>query len=132
MEQSNQVTIEKTFSVSRKITWFCFAFFIASGLVAFIAQNFDQPWLKSIYPSMFGISMVLVAFSWFMPGVFVLFGVPWHARAWLKGSISWRIAIKPWEEYSRTEVFATYFWSIFYLGFTVLGIISFVLNTHPK
>jgi len=127
MERSNWIAAEKTFFISRRITWLFFIIFIPAGIMAFIAQNFNQTWLAVIFPWLFRASYVLLVISWIMPGIFILLRVPWLARAWLKG-IMLRISIKPWEEYSRTEVFSTYFHSIFISGFMVLAIIAFIIN----
>ena len=131
MEQSNQIAAEKMFLISRRITWVFFISFIPAGIMAFLVQNFNQTWLEIVIPWLFGIACIFIIASWIMPGIFVLFRVPWLARAWLKG-ITPRITLKSWEEYSRAEVFSTYFWSIFYFGCMVLGIIGFVYTKFPK
>src|SRR5262245_350876 len=108
MERPNQVTVEKTFLTSRRVTqlfWICF---LTAGLIGIPNQVFNRTWLASIVPWLVGISIVLIVFSWIMPGIFILLRHPWLARAWLRG-ITPSISNTPWEELSKGDVFFTYF-----------------------
>ena len=125
MMQLRHVAVEKSFLVSQRITRFFYVCFITAGLMAILGLN--QTLLKVIRIGLSWTSLVLIAVSWILPGIFILLRRPWLARAWLRGIMP-SISSTPWEELSRGAVFFTYFHSILISGFMLLAIISFIIN----
>lgn len=124
--------VEKTFLISRRIASTCLALFLTAILIGAITESYDLGWIALTAPFIGGISLVLLAISWMMPGILILLGVPWLARAWLSGGVNPIISNTPWEQLSDGQKFLTYLWSISISGFALLAITGLILQSIRK
>jgi hypothetical protein len=113
MEWKSESIANKTKVVSRRISWLFFPmFFIGAGLMTEVARIDGLKLLGSLSPFVGGTSLILLAISWLMPGVFLLLGVPWLAHAWLRGINPIAVPSTPWEQMSPGGKIFVYFHSI--------------------
>jgi hypothetical protein len=125
-------TAEKTFLISRRIVWSYLALFLLGVLIGQLTESYDLNWLKVIVQFVGVTSLILLAISWTMPGVLILLGVPWLARAWFRGGINPIVSDTSWEELSGVQKFLTYVWSLGISGFTLLAIIGLIIQFFRK
>lgn len=133
MKWKSEPVVQRTILISRRIFWvFFIIFFLLAGLIRELAEFFKLNWLLMTAPFIGGISLVLLAISWIMPGILILFRLPWLARAWLRGVNPIVISVTPWEQLSGVQKFLTYIWSLTFSGFTLLAIIGLIIQALKK
>lgn len=120
--------VKETFLISRRIAWLCIVFFLLAGLMSKFTAFYDIKWLGSIVPFVGGVSLILMAITSLMPGIMILLGAPWLARAWHRGFNPVGDSGTPWEQLSSRQKFLTYFWSLLFSGFTLVVIIGLIIQ----
>jgi len=121
MRWKSDTTVEKTVLVSRRIIWSFFGLFFLAGIISAFVEAYGPKWLEILVAIPGGISMLLLVISCGMPGIFILLGVPWLARAWFRGINPIWYSSAPWDDVSGGEVRSTYLQSI--ISFVVLIIV---------
>jgi hypothetical protein len=132
MKWKSEFTVRKTVLISRLTFWLFFGFFLLAGLISEAAEIDNLKWLKLVPPFVGGISLVLLVISWITPGILILMGLPWLARAWHRGINPILDSDIPWEQLSNAQKFLTYFWSLLISGFTLLAIIGLIIQAIRK
>ena len=105
----NLVTFSRRFNL---LTWF-FIFPVSTILGAV---------LKIKLVSLIGPFLICVGLM--LPGMFILFRVPWFAQAWLRG-INTFFQETPWEQLPSGQKFSVYFYSITCLIASIAGIVMY-------
>lgn len=133
MNWKSEAEIKRITLISRKIFWIFFiTLFLLAGLISELAELYKLRWLEKAPIFIGGISLFLLAVSWIMPGILILLGVPWLARAWLRGVNPVAISATPWEQLSSGQKLLTYVWSLIFSGFILLAIIGLILQSVQK
>src|SRR5215203_2508109 len=70
-----------------------FLSFFGFGVVYFLSFILELKWLGAISGTLL---MFAVIVSWLTPGIFILFGKPWYAHAWLGGINPFAYSVKSW------------------------------------
>ena len=97
MKWKSESTVNRTTKISTRIFASGWIFFLLAGLMGILADQFDLKFLGLLAPFVGGVFWILLTISWLMPGVLLLFGVPWLAHAWLRGVTNIWIPAKSWE-----------------------------------
>lgn len=122
-ENKERVAIEIS-KLSRNIFISLFVFLLL-GLVSSLVQ---LKWLAIIFGILF---MLLALLSWITPGIFIVFGKPWLAHAWLRGINPLVVSGKQWNQLSVFVKFLIYFWSVlFFLG--AVGLAVTMIDSFQK
>ena len=132
MKRISELTVQKAFLISRRIGCSFLGLFLLAGFIGTLTESYDLRWLAVSAPFIGGISLILLAISWIMPGILIFLGVPWLARAWFRGGINLLISDTPWEQLSFGQKFLTYIWSLGISGFAFLAIIGLILQAIRK
>ena len=129
----SESVVNQTVKISRRILWVLFIiFFLLAGLLNELTEIFNLNWLRVFLPFIGGISLISLAISWVMPGILILIGKPWLARAWLRGINSIAVSATPWEQLSGWQKLLTYIWSFIFSGFTLLAISAVIIQALGK
>ena len=132
MNSKSEFTVRKTVLISRLIFWLFVGLFVLAGLINEVAEINNLNWLKLIPPFAGGISLILLVISWIMPGILILKGLPWLARAWHRGINPILDSDTPWDQLPSAQKFLTYFWSVLISGFALLAIIGLIIQAVRK
>ena len=125
--------VNKTVKISRRVLWVYFIIlFLLAGLLYELTEILNLNWLRIFVLFMGAISLVLLAVSWGTPGILILIGKPWLARAWLRGINSIAVSATPWEQLSGWQKLLTYMWSFIFSGFTLLAISAVIIQALGK
>ena len=85
MKWISEFTVRDIILISRRICWSGIALFFLAGLISVFTESYSMKWLEAIAMFLIVISLILLAISAMMPGILILLGVPWFARAWHRG-----------------------------------------------
>lgn len=113
MKTKSVFLIERTILISRRMNLLFLPFFIgvsAGLLIEFF--NVNWKWLEAVASFLIGISLLVLAISWVMPGIFLLLGIPWLAHAWLQGGNPYLFPPTPWEQTHSIDKLLVYINSI--------------------
>jgi len=97
----NDLSAQKALSV----TYISRTFFILAILLILSAGGIN---LKILIP----LSTFFLFVSWIMPGILIIFRLPWFAQSWLRGINTILIPSEPWEKLSTKKRFLVYFYSM--------------------
>lgn len=131
MIQEHQSTVQRVAYISRNIFYSFMLIFVTVFVISFLLE-ISGTWFELIGRVLLVFSVGLLVISWITPGILILFGKPWLAHAWLRGINPVAIWDTPWEQSSGLQKFLIYFWSILFSGFTLFGIIGFILQSFRK
>jgi hypothetical protein len=134
MSQEHQSTVQRLTYISRNIFYSFLLIFCLSAVFGIFSQvlEISWTWFEVIGHALLVFSVGLLVISWITPGILILLGKPWLAHAWLRGINPVAIWKTPWEQSSGFQDFLIYFWSILFSGFTLFGIIGFILQSFRK
>ncbi len=121
MQWKSELTAEKAVLISRRTFWSFVGLFFLAGVISAFVEAYNLKWLEGIVILLGGTSILLLVISCGMPGIFILLGVPWLARAWFRGLNPIWYSSTPWEQMSSGEARSTYLQSI--ISFVILIII---------
>ena len=129
MKQNSEAMVKRIAYTSWRVFSSSMLLFFLAGAIATLLQLLELKWrwLEIMELVLFAISALLIAISWITPGILIILGTPWLAKAWLQGVRRGGIWDTPWEQLSGTQKFLIYFWAIFISGSALLGIITFIL-----
>jgi len=128
MKMKSELTIKKTVSISRRISWSFIALFFLTGIISAITETYDLKWLEVIIPFLGGISLILFVISVIMPGIFILLRYPWLAHAWNRGINPFPTSDTPCEQLSSGQKLLTYLWALVILVFMLVTIIEVIIQ----
>jgi hypothetical protein len=100
--------------------------FFLAGVLSALVEVYALKWLEIIAKFLGGTSLVLIAISWIMPGIFILRGIPWIAHAWLRGINPLGVYSRPWEQLSTGGKVSVYIHSIIISAFMVIAVVAFI------
>ena len=129
MKQNSEAMVKRIAYTSWRVFSSSMLLFFLAGAIATLLQLLELKWrwLEIMELVLFAISALLIAISWITPGILIILGTPWLAKAWLQGVRRGGIWDTPWEQLSGIQKFLIYFWAIFISGSALLGIITFIL-----
>jgi hypothetical protein len=132
MSQEHQSTVQRFTYISRNIFYSSLLIFCLSAVFGIFLLEISWMWFEVIGRVLLVFSVGLLVISWITPGILILLGKSWLAHAWLRGINPVAIWKTPWEQSSGFQKFLVYFWSILFSGFTLFGIIGFILQSFRK
>jgi hypothetical protein len=100
-----------------------------AGIISAFVEVYGPKWLEILVAIPGGASILLLVISGGMPGIFILLGVPWLARAWFRGMNPIWYSSTPWDEMSSGEVRSTYLQSIISFVILIIVIVAVVRFT---
>ena len=86
-------------------------------------------WLSAISGALL---MLAVLISWLTPGIFILFGRPWFAHAWLRGINPFAYSAISWDHVSSGVKVAVFIQSIIMSIATLAFLYVSLMNTLNK
>jgi len=125
MRWKSDLMIEKIVLVSRKTIWLSIGLFFLAGIISAVAEAYGPKWLEIIVAIVGGTSILCLVISWGMPGIFILLGAPWLARAWFRGIHPFWYSSTPWDDMSIGGRVSTYLQSI--ISFIILIVVIVVV-----
>jgi len=123
-EYKDRMAVEIS-KLSRNILISVFGF----ALLNVLSESLQLNWLVVV----FGVLFVLAIFiSWITPGIFVMFGKPWLAYAWLRGINPIWYSAKSWVQLSSGIKVGVIVQSIVTSVFVSIVLVMILLNAFKK
>lgn len=97
-------------------------------LVLLSGLSVENKWVESVatYISSIGTWMLFAVVM--MPGLFVIFQLPWYAQAWLRGSNPLLFSEKSWVLLTTKEKSSIFFTSLFFFFAAIFGVVLYMIG----